>query len=98
MDDTVQIRCHRCKGNFRDKARRVQSGYSRQCPNCETILFFEESSIDKNVQKTLREAKRTRKALRELEVEKIASRPLVSGRHGTSRAGPGSYSDEQDDA
>ena len=36
--------------------RRVQSGYSRQCPSCETILFFEEGSGDKNAQKTLREA------------------------------------------
>jgi hypothetical protein len=77
MDDSVQIRCHRCKGTFRDKARRVQSGYSRQCPSCETILFFEEGSIDKNVQRTLREAKRVRKALREEEFEKIASKPFV---------------------
>ena len=77
MDDTVQLRCHRCKASFRDKARRVQSGYSRQCPSCETILFFEESSIDRNVQRTLREAKRLRKALRELEVEKITSKPFV---------------------
>ena len=80
MDDTVQIRCHRCKGNFRDKARRVQSGYSRQCPSCETILFFEESSIDKNVQRTLREAKRTRKALRAAEEVKLVSKPYVHRR------------------
>jgi len=73
MDDSVQIRCHRCKGTFRDKARRVQSGYSRQCPSCETILFFEESAIDKNVQRTLREAKRLRKALREEELVRITS-------------------------
>jgi hypothetical protein len=77
MDDTVQIRCQRCKGTFRDKARRVQSGYSRQCVTCETMLFFEESSIDRNVQRTLREAKRVRKALREEEFEKIVSKPFV---------------------
>ena len=72
MDDTVQLRCHRCKSVFRDKARRVQSGYSRQCVTCETIMFFEDGSIDKNVQRTLRDAKRVRKALREHEAEKIA--------------------------
>jgi hypothetical protein len=80
MDDTVQIRCHRCKASFRDKARRVQSGYSRQCMSCETMLFFEESSIDKNVQRTLREAKRLRKALREEEVVKATSKPFVHRR------------------
>ena len=80
MDDSVQIRCHRCKATFRDKARRVQSGYSRQCPSCESILFFEESAIDKNVQRTLREAKRVRKALREEEEVKVASKPYVHRR------------------
>jgi len=77
MDDSVQIRCRRCKASFRDKARRVQSGYSRQCPSCETILFFEESAIDKNVQRTLHEAKRLRKALREEELVKATSKPFV---------------------
>ena len=80
MDDTVQIRCHRCKATFRDKARRVQSGYSRQCPSCETILFFEESAIDKNVQRTLQEAKRVRKALRAAEEVKLTSKPYVHRR------------------
>ena len=82
MDDSVQIRCHRCKSNFRDKARRLQSGYSRQCVNCESILFFEEGSIDKDVQRTLREAKRLRKALREEELVKATSpsKPYVHRR------------------
>ena len=80
MDDTVQLRCHRCKATFRDKARRVQSGYSRQFVSCETIMFFEESSIDKNVQRTLREAKRLCKALREEEIVKLTSKPYVHRR------------------
>jgi len=73
MDDSVQIRCHRCKGTFRDKARRIQSGYSRQCISCETMLFFDDGSNDRNVQKTLREAKRVRKELREADDLKIAT-------------------------
>ena len=64
MDDSVQIRCTRCKGVFRDRARRLQPGYSRQCPNCEVIIFFEEGAIDRNVQLALRDAKRLRRALR----------------------------------
>jgi hypothetical protein len=97
MDDTVQLRCHRCKSVFRDKARRVQSGYSRQCVSCETIMFFEDGSIDRNVQRTLREAKRVRKALREHEAEMIARGPMVSRSRGNSRAGSGSYSEEEID-
>jgi hypothetical protein len=77
MDDSVQIRCHRCKSSFRDKARRLQSGYSRQCISCETLLFFDDSSIDKNVQRTLREAKKLRRLLREAEDNRPASKPFV---------------------
>ena len=72
MDDSIQIRCTRCKGVFRDRARRVQPGYSRQCPGCEVVIFFEESSSDKNVQKSLLASRRLRRELREQE----AIRPL----------------------
>lgn len=98
MDDTVQIRCHRCKGAFRDKARRVQSGYSRQCPSCETVIFFDDGTIDKSIQRTLREARQVRKELRELEVMKIASRPAASGGHGSHGTGARSYNDEEVDS
>jgi hypothetical protein len=78
MDDSVQIRCHRCKSTFREKARRLQSGYSRQCVSCETMLFFDDDSNDKNIRRTLREAKQVRKALREAEFEKLTATPLAS--------------------
>src|ERR1700729_4037737 len=67
MEDSIQVTCTRCKSRFRDRARRVQSGYSRQCPNCEVIIFFEESTFDKNVQTAMRAAKRVRRTLRENE-------------------------------
>ena len=67
MDDSVQIRCTRCRSTFRERARRLQPGYSRQCPNCEVIIFFEESSADKNVQTSLLAARRLRRVLREAE-------------------------------
>jgi hypothetical protein len=73
MSDTVQIRCTRCRSNFRERARRLQPGYSRQCPNCEVIMFFEESSSDKNVQEALLAARRLRRVLREAdEVKPVA--------------------------
>ncbi len=73
-DDTVLIRCSRCKSKFRDKARRVRSGYSRQCPGCECVVFFEDGSPNRDIHDALREAERVRKTLREEESEKIASR------------------------
>jgi hypothetical protein len=95
MDDTVQIRCHRCKGCFREKARRVQNGYSRQCISCETMLFFDEGSADKNVQRTLREARRVRKELREAEAMRLANVPMVaSSRDSSSRGSSSSRSTE----
>ena len=63
MDDSFLIRCTKCKGSFRDKVRRVQNGYSRQCPLCERVLFFQEGTPDKNVQKALIDARQLRKAL-----------------------------------
>lgn len=67
MDDSVQVRCTRCKSNFRDKARRLQDGYSRQCPSCEGVIFFNTDSIDKNIKAALIRAKQLRKQLRENE-------------------------------
>ena len=77
IEDTVQICCSKCKSKFRDKARRVLSGYSRQCPSCECMLFFEDGSPNKGVHDVLREAARVRKALREEEAEKIANRAVA---------------------
>jgi predicted nucleic acid-binding Zn-ribbon protein len=74
VDDSIQVRCTRCKGKFRDKARRVRDGYSRQCPSCECLVFFLEGSPNKDVQQALREAERVRKLLREEEHEKILAR------------------------
>ena len=56
----------------------MQAGYSRQCPRCETIIFFEDSVNDKGIQRALLEAKRLRRALREAqEVGRPASKPFV---------------------
>ena len=75
MGDKALTRCTKCKGSFRDRARRVQSGYSRQCPNCEVIIFFEEGAIDRNVQLALRDAKRLRRALREADEIRPSAAP-----------------------
>jgi len=73
VDDTIQVRCSRCKSKFRDKARRVRDGYSRQCPTCECMVFFQEGSPNKDVDAALREAERVRKLLRQEMEQKVAS-------------------------
>ena len=78
MSDSVQIRCTRCRCNFRDRARRLQSGYSRQCPNCEVIIFFEEGSMDANVQAALLTARKLRRVLKEAELSYVPKRQVGS--------------------
>ncbi len=51
---------------FRERARRMQSGHSRQCPCCEVVLFFEETSPDRNIKRALASARGLRKVLREI--------------------------------
>jgi hypothetical protein len=53
----------------------LQPGYARQCPNCEVVIFFEESASDKNVKKALLAARRLRRVLREQDEVKPAARP-----------------------
>ena len=53
MEDSVQINCTRCKNVFRDRAKRLQNGYSRQCPTCEVVVFFDEDSSDANIKSAI---------------------------------------------
>jgi hypothetical protein len=77
MDDSIQIHCSRCRSTFRDRARRLVPGYSRQCPSCEVIIFFEEHSGDKKVKSALLSARRMRRVLREQDGLKLAARPAT---------------------
>lgn len=81
MDDSVQIKCNRCKTVFRDRARRLQNGYSRQCPCCEIVMFFDEDSQQANIKGAMRTARHLRKQLREIEAA-----GLVSGKPAPSRS------------
>lgn len=82
MLDTVQIKCARCKTVFRERAKRMQNGYSRQCPCCEVVLFFEEDSHDANMKKAMRSARQVRRELREFEAAGATSSSTgVSRRH-----------------
>ena len=73
MDDSIQIRCTKCKSKFRDRARKVQVGYSRECPSCEVVMFFQDESPDNNIREALNNAQRLRRLLREEEHDKPAN-------------------------
>ncbi len=83
MDDSVPVRCTRCKSVFRERARRLQNGYSRQCPTCEVVLFFDEDSPSADVRRMMRAARAMRKRLREGEV--FAMTAAAPSRHETRR-------------
>jgi predicted nucleic acid-binding Zn-ribbon protein len=84
FDDSVQVRCRRCKGVFRERARRLQNGYSRQCPTCEVVLFFDEDSQEQSIRRAMKTARHVRAALREAEIEpKRARVNRGSGRRGS---------------
>jgi hypothetical protein len=84
MDDSVQIKCTRCKSAFRERARRLQNGYSRQCVTCEVVLFFDEDSPDVNIKSAMRMARRVRKELREAEAV-FRPKTRAMSRRGSSR-------------
>jgi hypothetical protein len=77
MDDSVQVKCTRCKSAFRERARRLQNGFSR------VVVFFDEDSSDANIKSAMRMARRVRKELREAEAE-FRPRMMLS-RRGSSR-------------
>lgn len=88
MEDSVQIQCTRCKNVFRDRAKRLQSGYTRQCPSCEVVLFFDEDSPNPLIKKAMRAARRARKEMREREAAP-ASRTAAASRRFSGRSGSG---------
>ncbi len=79
FDDSVQVRCRRCRGVFRERARRLQNGYSRQCPTCEVVLFFDEDSPEQTIRRAMRSARQVRVALREAEMERPRQRRAARG-------------------
>jgi DNA-directed RNA polymerase subunit RPC12/RpoP len=83
MDDSIQIRCSRCSARFRDRARRIQSGYARECPNCNVLIFFESESHDEHIKRALKAAHKLRRALAAGEGEKSAPKQ-ASPYHRTS--------------
>lgn len=74
MQESIQVTCPKCKARFRDSARRVQAGYSRQCPSCEVVIFFEDGNPHLHVRKALRDAHDMRKALAREEEERTKAR------------------------
>jgi predicted nucleic acid-binding Zn-ribbon protein len=83
--DSIQIRCTRCKTVFRDRAGRLQSGFSRQCPCCEVILFFDEDSQDANIKRAMRKARHARAELRDVKARSMTEAPQATSRRSSGR-------------
>ncbi|MGY3445399.1 hypothetical protein [Bradyrhizobium sp. USDA 4473] len=96
MEDSVQIRCTRCKNVFRDRAKRLQNGYSRQCPSCEIVLFFDEDSHDANIKRAMRTARRARKDMRENEGVSARKTAAVPRHYGGRSASDARSSEDAD--
>ncbi len=97
--DSVQVHCTRCKTVFRERARRLQNGYSRQCPSCEVVLFFEEDSPRPNIKLAMRKARAVRKLLREAEQAAVLNpkRVVRSSRSHVGRGGQDSNQDSNEE-
>jgi hypothetical protein len=74
MDDSIQVRCSRCNAVFRDRARRIQNGYARECPGCNALIFFESETHDENIKRALKAAHKLRRALAAAEGAKPSAR------------------------
>jgi len=74
---------------FRDRAGRLQDGYSRQCPGCEVVLFFAEDSPHPFIKRAMKSAQRARKEQREADAVKRAApqEPRVAPRSRPSSVG-----------
>lgn len=70
MEQAVQVTCPRCKARFREQARRLVDGFSRQCPSCEAVIFFNEGSPKPEIKKALEAAHSARRAFRAVADEK----------------------------
>ena len=64
MDQTVQITCPKCRARFREQARKLIDGFSRECPTCETVIFFNEGSTTLQIKSAMNIASAVRRALR----------------------------------
>ena len=81
---------------FRERARRLQSGYSRQCPSCEIVIFFDEGSADDNVKRAMIAARRLRALLRDAEADNQAARGNSTARTYSGRTGRGARETDPD--
>ncbi|WP_409188853.1 hypothetical protein [Bradyrhizobium sp. RDM4] len=75
---SVQVQCTRCKTMFRDRAARLQDGYSRQCPGCEVVLFFAEDAQHPFIKRVMREARKVRKEIRDADAARISAPSAVA--------------------
>ena len=83
MDETIQVTCPNCRARFREKARKLTDGFSRQCPTCDSVIFFNEESPKLQINTAMKAASAMRRRLK-LEAAERLMQPvcvLPSPRH-----------------
>lgn len=63
IEEKVKIRCTKCSQIFRERAQRVRNGFQTNCPHCNRLITFDNSSEERNIRKALMSAKEVRQAL-----------------------------------
>ena len=60
VDDRIKVHCSKCKVPFRQKLSNVREGFQTQCPNCDRLIIFDNTSQDSGVLRAMRDARRMR--------------------------------------
>jgi hypothetical protein len=60
MTDKIMVTCSRCRARFRERVARLRDGFQSQCPNCGCFINFSSESMDPNILRVMRDARRIR--------------------------------------
>jgi predicted nucleic acid-binding Zn-ribbon protein len=70
MTDKIVVACSRCRTRFRERVSRLRDGFQSQCPNCGCFVNFSSESMDPNILRAMRDARRIRNGFIADETEK----------------------------
>jgi DNA-directed RNA polymerase subunit RPC12/RpoP len=56
----IVVTCSRCRARFRERVSRLRDGFQGQCPDCGSFINFSSESMDPNIFKAMKDARRIR--------------------------------------
>jgi DNA-directed RNA polymerase subunit RPC12/RpoP len=60
MTDKIVVTCSRCRARFRERVSLLRDGFQGQCPDCGNFINFSIESMDPNIVRAMRDARRIR--------------------------------------